>query len=94
MPKKKLRLIQRLTDEFFRLRKKVLRDPRTNEQLLVRSRFRRLENIMRKRYGDIYAMALLIMGTTIVDEKGEEHDLLQLQRKWISKAKLGRRTIH
>lgn len=94
MPKKKLRLIQRLTDEFFRLRKKVLRDPRTNEQLLVRSRFRRLENIMRKRYGDIYAMALLNMGTTIVDEKGEEHDLLQLQRKWISKAKLGKRTIH
>ena len=94
MPRKKLRLIQRLTDEFFRLRKKVLRDPRTNEQLLVRSRFRRLENIMRKRYGDIYAMALLNMGTTIVDEKGEEHDLLQLQRKWISKAKLGRRTIH
>ena len=94
MPKKKLRLIQRLTDEFFRLRKKVLRDPRTNEQLLVRSRFRRLENIMRKRYGDIYAMALLNMGTTIIDEKGEEHDLLQLQRKWISKAKLGKRTIH
>ena len=94
MPKKKLRLIQRLTDEFFRLRKKVLRDPRTNEQLLVRSRFRRLENIMRKRYGDIYAMALLNMGATIIDEKGEEHDLLQLQRKWISKAKLGRRTIH
>ena len=94
MPRKKLRLIQRLTDEFFRLRSKVLRDPRTNEQLLVRSRFRRLENIMRKRYGDIYAMALLNMGTTIVDEKGEEHDLLQLQRKWISKAKLGRRTIH
>ena len=94
MPRKKLRLIQRLTDEFFRLRKKVLRDPRTNEQLLVRSRFRRLENIMRKRYGDIYALALLNMGTTIVDEKGEEHDLQQLQRKWISKAKLGKRTIH
>tara|TARA_R100001510_G_C7480416_1_gene92649 strand:+ start:233 stop:517 length:285 start_codon:yes stop_codon:yes gene_type:complete len=94
MPRKKLRLIQRLTDEFIRLRKKVLRDPRTNEQLLVRSRFRRLENIMRKRYGDIYALALLNMGTTIVDEKGEEHDLLQLQRKWISKAKLGKRTIH
>ena len=89
MPRKKLRLIQRLTDEFFRLRSKVLRDPRTNEQLLVRSRFRRLENIMRKRYGDIYALALLNVGTTIIDEKGEEHDLLQLQRKWISKAKLG-----
>ena len=94
MPKKKLRLIQRLTDEFFRLRSKVLRDPRTNEQLLVRNRFRRIENIMRKRYGDIYALALLNVGTTIIDEKGEEHDLLQLQRKWISKAKLGRRTIH
>ena len=94
MPKKKLRLIQRLTDEFFRLRKKVLRDPRTNEQLLVRNRFRRIENIMRKRYGDIYALALLNVGTTIIDEKGEEHDLLQLQRKWVSKAKLGRRTIH
>tara|TARA_R100000734_G_C3302253_1_gene92798 strand:+ start:903 stop:1187 length:285 start_codon:yes stop_codon:yes gene_type:complete len=94
MPKKKLRLIQRLTDEFIRLRKKVLRDPRTNEQLLVRNRFRRVENIMRKRYGDIYALALLNMGTTIIDEKGEEHDLLQLQRKWISKAKLGKRTIH
>ena len=94
MPKKKLRLIQRLTDEFFRLRSKVLRDPRTNEQLLVRNRFRRIENIMRKRYGDIYALALLNVGTTIIDEKGEEHDLLQLQRKWVSKAKLGRRTIH
>ena len=94
MPRKKLRLIQRLTDEFFRLRSKVLRDPRTNEQLLVRNRFRRIENIMRKRYGDIYALALLNVGTTIIDEKGEEHDLLQLQRKWISKAKLGRRTIH
>ena len=94
MPKKKLRLIQRLTDEFIRLRKKVLRDPRTNEQLLVRNRFRRVENIMRKRYGDIYALALLNMGKTIIDEKGEEHDLLQLQRKWISKAKLGKRTIH
>ena len=83
MPRKKLRLIQRLTDEFFRLRSKVLRDPRTNEQLLVRNRFRRIENIMRKRYGDIYALALINMGTTIIDEKGEEHDLLQLQRKWI-----------
>ena len=94
MPRKKLRLIQRLTDEFIRLRSKTVRDPRTNEQLLVRSRFRRLENIMRKRYGDIYALALLNMGTTIIDEKGEEHDLLQLQRKWISKIKLGKRTIH
>ena len=94
MPRKKLRLIQRLTDEFIRLRSKTVRDPRTKADVLVRHRFRRVENIMRKRYGDIYALALLNMGTTIIDEKGEEHDLLQLQRKWISKAKLGKRTIH
>ena len=94
MPRKKLRLIQRLTDEFIRLRSKTVRDPRTKADVLVRHRFRRVENIMRKRYGDIYALALLNVGTIIIDEKGEEHDLLQLQRKWISKAKLGRRTIH
>ncbi len=94
MPKRKLRLIQRLTDEFIRLRSKTARDPRTKADVLVRHRFRRIENIMRKRYGDIYALALLNMGKTIIDEKGEEHDLLQLQRKWISKAKLGKRTIH
>ena len=94
MPRKKLRLIQRLTDEFIRLRSKTVRDPRTKADVLVRHRFRRVENIMRKRYGDIYALALLNVGTTIIDEKGEEHDLLQLQRKWISKAKLGKRTIH
>ena len=94
MPRKKLRLIQRLTDEFIRLRRKTVRDPRTKADVLVRHRFRRVENIMRKRYGDIYALALLNVGTIIIDEKGEEHDLLQLQRKWISKAKLGKRTIH
>ena len=94
MPRKKLRLIQRLTDEFIRLRSKTVRDPRTKADVLVRHRFRRVENIMRKRYGDIYALALLNVGTIIIDEKGEEHDLLQLQRKWISKAKLGKRTIH
>tara|TARA_Y100001938_G_C8021696_1_gene395667 strand:- start:38 stop:319 length:282 start_codon:yes stop_codon:yes gene_type:complete len=92
--KKKLSLIQRLTDEFFRLRPKVRRDSRTKEHLLVRNRFHRVENILRKRYGDIYALALLNVGTIIVDEKGEEHDLLSLQRKWISKTKLGKRTIH
>ena len=94
MPRKKLRLIQRLTDEFIRLRRKTVRDPRTKADVLVRHRFRRVENIMRKRYGDIYALALLNVGTIIIDEKGEAHDLLQLQRKWISKAKLGRRTKH
>ena len=92
--KKKLSLIQRLTDELFRLRSKTLRDPRTNEQLLVRSRFYRVEKILRKRYGDLYVMTIMNVGTIVIDEKGEEHDMFQLQREWISKAKLGRRTKH
>ena len=92
--KKKLSLIQRLTDEFFRLRPKVRRDPRTKEHLLVQHRYRRVENILRKRYGDLYVMTILNVGTIIIDEKGEEHDMFQMQREWISKAKLGRRTKH
>ena len=94
MPRKKLRLIQRLTDEFIRLRSKTVRDPRTKADVLVRHRFRRVENILRKRYGDIYAMTLLNIGTIIIDKEGVEHDMFQLQREWISKAKLGRRTKH
>ena len=92
--RKKLSLIQRLTDEFFRLRPKVRRDPRTKEHLLIRNRYHRVENILRKRYGDLYVMTILNVGTIVIDEKGEEHDMFQLQREWISKAKLGRRTKH
>ena len=92
--RKKLSLIQRLTDEFFRLRPKVRRDPLTKDHLLVRNRYHRVENILRKRYGDLYVMTILNVGTIIIDEKGEEHDMFQLQREWISKAKLGRRTKH
>ncbi len=92
--KRKKALIQRLTDEFFRLRPKVRRDPRTKEHLLVQHRYHRVENILRKRYGDLYVMTILNVGTIIIDEKGEEHDMFQLQREWISKAKLGRRTKH
>ena len=92
--KRKKALIQRLTDEFFRLRPKVRRDPRTKEHLLVRNRYHRVENILRKRYGDLYVMTILNVGTIVIDEKGEEHDMFQLQREWISKAKLGRRTKH
>ena len=92
--KKKRTLIQRLTDEFFRLRPKVRRDPRTKEHLMFQHRYRRVENILRKRYGDLYVMTILNVGTIIIDEKGEEHDMFQLQREWISKAKLGRGTKH
>ena len=82
-------LIERLTDEFFRLRPKVRRDSRTKEHLLVRHRYHRVENILRKRYGNLYVMTILNVGTIVIDEKGGEHDMLQLQRKWISKTKLG-----
>ena len=90
----KLSLIQRLTNEMFKLNKKAKRDPRTKEHLLVQHRYRRVENILRKRYGDLYVMTILNVGTIVIDEKGEEHDMFQLQREWISKAKLGRRTKH
>ena len=87
-------LIQRLTDEFFRLRPKVRRDPRNPEHLLVQQKYHRVENILRKRYGDLYVMTILNVGTLVIDEKGEEHDMFQLQREWISKAKLGSRKKH
>ena len=90
----KLRLIQRLTNEMFKLNKKAKRDPRTKDEYLVRIRLHKIENIIRKRYGDIYLLTAQNVGSMGVDEKGEEHDMFQLQREWISKAKLGRRTKH
>ena len=42
----------------------------------------------------IYYLTTKNVGGIVVDEKGEEHDMFQLQREWISKAKLGRRTKH
>ena len=90
----KLSLIQRLTNEMFKLNKKAKRDPRTKDEYLVRIRLHKIENIIRKRYGDIYYLTTKNVGGTVVDGKGEEHDMFQLQREWISKAKLGRRTKH
>ena len=84
----KLSLIQRLTNELFRLQKKVMRDPRTKAELLVRARYHRVEDIIRKRYGDLYIQTVLHVGSTIVDEEGKEYDMFQLQREWISKAKV------
>ena len=86
--KKKTALIQRLTDELFRLRSKVMRDPRTKAEFLVRARYHRVEDIIRKRYGNIYIQTVLNVGDIIVDEKGNEYDMFQLQREWISKAKV------
>ena len=90
----KLSLIQRLTNEMFKLNKKAKRDPRTKDEYLVRIKLHRIENIIRKRYGNLYIQTVLNVGSTIVDEEGKEYDMFQLQREWISKAKLGRRTKH
>ena len=84
----KLTLIQRLTNEMFKLNKKAKRDPRTKDEYLVRFNLQRVENIIRKRYGDLYLLTVQNVGNMVVDEKGEEHDMFQLQRQWISKAKV------
>ena len=90
----KLSLIQRLTNEMFKLNKRAKRDPRTKDEYLVRIKLHRIENIIRKRYGDIYLLTAQNVGSMVVNEKGKEYDMFQLQREWISKAKLGRRTKH
>ena len=90
----KLSLIQRLTNEMFKLNKRAKRDPRTKDEYLVRIKLHRIENIIRKRYGEIYYLTTKNVGSTVIDKKGEEYDMFQLQREWISKAKLGRRTKH
>ena len=87
-------LIQRLTNEYFKLHKKAKRDPRTTAEYVVRAKLLRIERIIQKRYGDVYFMTMTNLGSIVVDENGEEHDMYQLQREWISKAKLGRRTKH
>ena len=87
-------LIQRLTNEYFRLQKRAKRDPRTTSEYVARTRLLRIERIIQKRYGNLYFMTMTNLGSIVVDKDGEEHDMFQLQRKWISKAKLGRRTKH
>ena len=87
-------LIQRLTNEYFKLNKKAKRDPRTTAEYVVRARLSRIEKIIQKRYGNIYFMTMTNLGSIVIDEEGKEHDMFQLQREWISKAKLGRRTKH
>lgn len=87
-------LIQRLTNEYFKLNKKAKRDPRTTPEFVVRARLSRIEKIIQKRYGDLYFMTMTNLGNIVIDKEGKEYDMFQLQRQWISKAKLGRRTKH
>jgi hypothetical protein len=85
---RKINLLQRLTDELLRLRSKTMRDPRTKAEFLVRVRYHRVEDIIRKRYGNIFLLAVL-NGTEEIYTNGVKHDLPQLQRKRISKIQLG-----
>ena len=87
-------LIQRLTNEYFKLNKKAKRDPRTTPEFVVRARLSRIEKIIQKRYGNIYFLTMTNLGNVVIDKEGKEYDMFQLQRQWISKAKLGRRTKH
>ena len=87
-------LIQRLTNEYFKLNKKAKRDPRTTPEYVVRARLSRIEKIIQKRYGNLYFMTMINLGSIVIDKEDKEYDMFQLQRQWISKAKLGRRTKH
>ena len=87
-------LLQRLTNEYFKLNKKAKRDPRTTPEFVVRARLSRIEKIIQKRYGDLYFMTMTNLGNIVIDKEGKEYDMFQLQRQWISKAKLGRRRQH
>ena len=87
-------LIQRLTNEYFKLNKKAKRDPRTTAEYVVRARLSRIEKIIQKRYGNIFFMTMTNLGNIVIDKEGKEYDMFQLQRQWVFKAKLGRRTKH
>jgi hypothetical protein len=61
---------------------------------VVRAKLLRIERIIQKRYGSLYFLTMTNLGSIVIDEEGKEHDMFQLQRQWVSKAKLGRRTKH
>ena len=92
--RKSISLIQRLTNEYFKLHKKAKRDPRTTAEYVVRAKLLRIERIIQKRYDSLYFLTMTNLGSIVIDEEGKEHDMFQLQRQWVTKAKLGRRTKH
>ena len=55
----------RLTDEFDDVRSKVMRDPRTREELLDRYKYHRLEDIIKKRYGTNYFLRITNHGAVV-----------------------------
>ena len=70
----KLSLIQRLTNEMFKLNKKAKRDPKSWNEVAIRARLDRLEKIIINRYGNTYHMAVTNVGHMLVDEDGVVYD--------------------
>ena len=66
---KQSKLMQNLTDEMLKLKKKAKRDPKSLNEVAIRSRLTRLEKIIINRYGNTYHMAVTNIGHMIVDHE-------------------------
>ena len=66
---KQSKLMQNLTDEMLKLKKKAKRDPKSLNEVAIRSRLTRLEKIIINRYGNTYYMAVTNIGHMIVDHE-------------------------
>ena len=51
-------LKKRLSNEWLKINKVALRDPRTTKEMAVRMRLHRIESIVRSRYGQDYMFEL------------------------------------
>ena len=66
---KQSKLMQKLTDEMLKLKKKAKRDPKSLNEVAIRARLTRLEKIIINRYGNTYHMAVTNIGHMIVDHE-------------------------
>ena len=66
---KQSKLMQNLTDEMLKLKKKANRDPKSLNEVAIRARLTRLEKIIINRYGNTYHMAVTNIGHMIVDHE-------------------------
>jgi hemin uptake protein HemP len=64
---KQSKLMQNLTDEMLKLKKKAKRDPKSFTEVALRARLTRLEKIIINRYGNTYHMAVTNIGHMIVN---------------------------
>tara|TARA_Y100001938_G_scaffold35607_1_gene48981 strand:- start:340 stop:573 length:234 start_codon:yes stop_codon:yes gene_type:complete len=64
------KLMQNLTDEMLKLKKKAKRDPKNWKEVSIRARLDRIEKIIIQRYGTTYHLAVTNVGHMIVDEDG------------------------